>query len=286
MKKLISNYHTHTKRCGHAYNEDEEYVLKAIEHGYKNLGFSDHAPFKNVTHESMRMSFDEDFPDYLNSLRKLNEKYKDKINIFIGLEIEYIEDRDNYYKELYDKYGLDYMIIGQHCYYDKNNNFCYYFHQNDYLKGLIKYKNDLIKGIKSGYFNYVAHPDLFFNRITTITPEIDQIIEEICLAAKRKDIPLEININGDTNNKYTAMKFGCLHYPSPYFFKKAKEIGNKFIFGVDAHAIMDFEKINYDYFDKFLKETGISEEEIIKELDFKKNKKIRHINKIGMGLRS
>ena len=25
------NYHTHTKRCGHAIGEDEEYVVNAIE---------------------------------------------------------------------------------------------------------------------------------------------------------------------------------------------------------------------------------------------------------------
>ena len=35
------NYHTHTKRCNHAVGEDEEYVLSAIENGYKVLGFAD-----------------------------------------------------------------------------------------------------------------------------------------------------------------------------------------------------------------------------------------------------
>ena len=31
MKKY--NYHTHTKRCGHAVGEDEEYVIAAINNG-------------------------------------------------------------------------------------------------------------------------------------------------------------------------------------------------------------------------------------------------------------
>ena len=119
MKKLISNYHTHTFRCGHALdNPDEDYILKAISLGYKNLGFSDHAPFKGVHHPSMRMDFDEDFPDYISSITNLKGKYKDKINIYIGLEIEYIEDRDEYYKELLNVYHLDYLILGQHCIYE------------------------------------------------------------------------------------------------------------------------------------------------------------------------
>ena len=32
------NMHTHTKRCGHAYGDDEQYVLAAIDAGFKQLG--------------------------------------------------------------------------------------------------------------------------------------------------------------------------------------------------------------------------------------------------------
>ncbi len=37
----MKNYHTHTKRCGHAKGTDEEYVIAAIEGGFDELGFSD-----------------------------------------------------------------------------------------------------------------------------------------------------------------------------------------------------------------------------------------------------
>lgn len=40
MEKLVTNYHTHTKRCGHAYGEDEDFVLSAIKYGIKELGFT------------------------------------------------------------------------------------------------------------------------------------------------------------------------------------------------------------------------------------------------------
>ena len=43
---LKTNWHTHTKRCGHAKGTDEEYVLEAIAAGVKSLGFSDHACYK------------------------------------------------------------------------------------------------------------------------------------------------------------------------------------------------------------------------------------------------
>lgn len=273
MQKLVSNYHTHTFRCGHALpNPDEDYVLKAIELGYKNLGFSDHAPFKGISHPGMRMDFEKDFPDYLNSIRSLKEKYKDKINIFVGLEIEFMNDKNDYYKELLDVYHLDYLIMGQHCQYDINGKPHFYYNGLDDLATVQRYAHDLIEGIKSGFFAYVCHPDIFLNHIRTITPEIDKCIEDICLAAKKYNIPLEININGETNNKFGAIAHGCYHYPSQYFFTKAKQIGNRFIFGVDAHSPHDFDKIDYEYFDKFLKETKIDENEIMKELNFYEKK--------------
>ena len=42
---MIYNYHTHTTRCRHAVDSDEEYIERAIEAGIKYLGFSDHVPF-------------------------------------------------------------------------------------------------------------------------------------------------------------------------------------------------------------------------------------------------
>ena len=41
---LKANYHTHTKLCNHAVGMPEDYVLKAIELGFKELGMSCHAP--------------------------------------------------------------------------------------------------------------------------------------------------------------------------------------------------------------------------------------------------
>ena len=44
------NYHTHTYRCGHASTEeDEAYILAAIEAGFKQIGISDHGPFRQFS---------------------------------------------------------------------------------------------------------------------------------------------------------------------------------------------------------------------------------------------
>ena len=77
---MRTNYHTHTTRCLHATGSDEEFVLSAIKGGYQELGFSDHTPWKYHTDyvSDIRMT-PEQLPGYVESLRWLQEKYKDQI---------------------------------------------------------------------------------------------------------------------------------------------------------------------------------------------------------------
>ena len=84
------NFHTHTARCNHAVGLDEEYVLSAIEAGFDEIGFSDHTPwpFESGYVSPMRMRADE-LEEYVLSVNRLREKYKDKIKIHLGLECEY-----------------------------------------------------------------------------------------------------------------------------------------------------------------------------------------------------
>lgn len=84
------NLHTHTYRCHHACGKDKEYVIKAIQNGYSTIGFSDHAPylFPNGYVSSFRMLPNE-AEGYAKSINSLKEKYKGKIDIKLGFELEY-----------------------------------------------------------------------------------------------------------------------------------------------------------------------------------------------------
>lgn len=86
----MQNFHTHTYRCHHAKGTDREYVEAAIKAGYTEIGFSDHVayPFPNGHYSTFRMELDKT-EDYVNSIRALQEEYKDKIIIRLGFEAEY-----------------------------------------------------------------------------------------------------------------------------------------------------------------------------------------------------
>ena len=72
---MIANYHTHTKRCGHASGEDREYVEAAIQAGFQILGFADHCPWvfpRKDYVSNMRMA-PKDVDVYFYSLESLKK---------------------------------------------------------------------------------------------------------------------------------------------------------------------------------------------------------------------
>ena len=114
MKKVKFNYHTHTERCMHAGGKDEDFVLAAIKAGFEEIGFSDHCawPYKNYA-SPIRMT-EVQIEDYVNSVKSLREKYKDKISIKLGFECEYFERHIPWLRETLKKYSFDYIILGHH----------------------------------------------------------------------------------------------------------------------------------------------------------------------------
>ena len=93
---------------------DEEYVIKAIENNYSELGFTEHAMFSDIYNEyGMRPPYS-DLEEYIETINSLKEKYREKIKIYIGMECEYFKEYHDELKELLDSKKMDYLIFGNH----------------------------------------------------------------------------------------------------------------------------------------------------------------------------
>lgn len=219
----MKNYHTHTKRCYHAIDCEEDYILAAIKAGYEELGFSDHTPWRyhSTFHSSMRME-EERLKDYVETLRRLKEKYKNQISIKIGLECEYFPEYMDWLKDTIQYYQLDYIILGNH--YDKTDETGIYFGRPLNKQQLTDYVDSCIAAMETGLYSYLAHPDLAY--YDTQDPFYVEEMTRLCKRAKALDIPLEFNLLGYATNR---------QYPNETFFRLAKKIGNRVIIGTDAH---------------------------------------------------
>jgi len=221
----MNNFHTHTSRCLHAAGRDEEYVLAAIDHGIHTLGFSDHTPwhYDSGFKPFMRMQEDE-LESYVHSISTLRETYKDQIEILIGLEVEWFPDKMPWLIQKADEFGLDYFILGHH--YDTSDETgIYYGSPGMSLRQVQRYTSQVLEGMESGQFAYVAHPDVIY--YNTRDPRHVAELEKICVKAKELNLPLEYNMLG---------REGRRHYPSEPLLKLAKKHDNTMIIGFDAHT--------------------------------------------------
>ena len=241
---IKNNYHTHTIRCGHASGEDEEYILEAIALGYTELGFTDHIMLPDHQQPGIRGNYNL-LDDYIDSLTALKEKYKDKITIRIGFEAEAMKHYFPYYKHLLETKKIEYLILGNHCEIS-NNQLKFFFSHFTTKKDIMKYTKSLIKGMKTGMFKFVAHPDYYMGSYLKWDRTSKRCAKMICRTAKRKKIPLEFNFGSIRSGMKIVGDEYRFSYPYDNFWKIAKKYKCKIILGLDCHRPQDFTHPNND----------------------------------------
>lgn len=230
---MIANYHTHTLRCGHASMEDErEYVEAAIKAGFCALGFADHTPMPLpidldpadcARFMGIRMTMSQT-EDYVNKLLSLRDEYKNDIKIHIGFEVEYIPETFDTLLGFLNTFPTDYIIMGQHFNTVVTSEITYFGSETRSKRVLASYVDLVTEGISTGFFTYVAHPDLcnFHGPLEIYEREMTRLIE----TANKYKTPLEINLLG-----LNSMR----HYPNTVFWSLANELGCDVVLGSDAH---------------------------------------------------
>ena len=106
----MTNYHTHSTYCD-GKSSLREMVEFALAHGFSHLGFSGHAP---LPYENTFSIKDDDYLPYCQEVRALQQEFAGRIEISLGLEIDYIPGLHEDFKPLIEKGGLDYTIGSVH----------------------------------------------------------------------------------------------------------------------------------------------------------------------------
>lgn len=227
------NYHTHMYLCRHAEGDIVDYVKKAIELGFREIGISDHGPFQELRDRSVRM-FPEEFPIYLKSLALAEEVYGKAIVIRRGLEIEFFPEHLDRYIDLHRQ--LDYLALGQH--YVKvegSPNGLKSVYGLNRPEDLAIYAATVVAAIESGQFKFVCHPDLMLYGYPSFDDHARAASEAIIRAAVRCDVALEINANGVRKGKRMIEGVWQYAYPRKDFWLLAKSLKARVIVSSDAH---------------------------------------------------
>ncbi len=107
---MKTNYHTHSLFCDGTENP-EQIVKEAISKGFSCLGFSGHSLFPFGTDWHIAPN---DFHKYVQEIRRVQDLYKDKIEILCGFEADYLPPFSLPKKDLYKEFKPDYLIGSVH----------------------------------------------------------------------------------------------------------------------------------------------------------------------------
>lgn len=242
MEINLTNYHSHCSFCdGHAPLED--FVLSAIRMGFTSYGVSSHAPLPFSTRWTMERGV---VPAYLEEINRLKEKYAKQIELYAGMEIDYLDETSNpsisYFREL----PLDYRIGSVHmltsCQGEvvdidvKKETFREFlprYFAGD-LKGLVRnYFHKLMRMVECGGFDIVGHADKMSYNASFCQPDIleqkwfNDLIAEYFMLIKEKGLMVEINTKAYT-------KAGVF-FPHRKHFKLLKELDIPVLVNSDAH---------------------------------------------------
>lgn len=226
------NYHTHCERCRHAKGSAREYVEEALKKGVVRLGFSDHMPFYDDRF-GLRMPYSE-IGDYLEEIAGLREEFRDRIEIICGFEGEYMREENAFYEDLLSRQNCDYLILGQHFYQTAQGEPVNVYFVKDTMEYEL-YAANVVEGMRSGYFKYLAHPDLFFLNDFAWDVHCDRACDIIIDGAVKYGFALEYNANGFRREKKRYPDGERYQYPHDAFWRRVKGTGIRVFVGADSH---------------------------------------------------
>ncbi|AEI38843.1 histidinol-phosphatase HisJ [Paenibacillus mucilaginosus] len=228
------DYHTHHVRCGHASGDLEEYVVKGIEIGLTQLGLSDHMPLLHVDPETylpgMAMPMDE-LPRYVEEAFRLQQKYKDQIDIRVGLEGDYIEGWEKQIEEIIRAYPWDYVIGSVHFLgewditdYRQTDG----WKERDAYAVYEQYYDAVVKACRTGFYDYIGHIDVIKRFGFKPDRNVEHLENMALEAVKAANMAIELNASG------LRMPVQEM-FPSRRMLEYALKLGIPVTLGSDAH---------------------------------------------------
>ncbi|HID39054.1 MAG TPA: histidinol-phosphatase HisJ family protein [Calditrichaeota bacterium] len=229
-KRIIADYHLHTKRCKHAKGEMYEYVEAAMAKGIKKIAFTDHIPLPNRFDIAHRMA-ESELEDYVREIEILRDKYPD-IEILCGIEADFYDGFEPYLQQIFSRFSFDLILMSVHFVkgWPKNNwAFSFHFPHRSLKEVYSDYLQAVMRGIKTGLFDVVSHLDLIKVPDQSLLEHNREEVEKILDLCRRFHVAVELNTSG------LRKEIGQV-YPDLSFLPLIKVAGVSICLGSDAHA--------------------------------------------------
>ena len=240
------NLHTHSVYSD-GKSQPREIVEEAVRQGLTTLGFSEHSPLPFDNDFSVKEA---DMPRYVAEIAQLKAEFKAEIDIYCGLEADYITGVSEPFAVTKERYHLDYLIGGVHLVGQSANPDGIWFIDGPkweiYDEGLQRFfDGDIRRAVRRFYeqtnemierepFDIIAHFDKIkmHNRDRYFhedEPWYRDLAFETLDLIREKGLVMEVNVRGLYKKRYNGF------YPSPWLMEEACKMHIPAIISADAH---------------------------------------------------
>ena len=242
-RKMKSDFHMHTNFSTDSDSTPEQMIEGAIQKGLQTICITDHQDV-DFPKSIMPEGFQVDFEKYFETLRKLQVKYQNQIEILIGVELGLQPHLGKVYKALAENYPFDFIIGSVHILDGMDPYFKEYFEDKTDEEGYRRGFEITLENIKNisdydvlGHLDYVVRYGKNQDRdysYSKYADYIDEILKHLIAHGKG----LEMNTAG--------FKYGLsFAHPHTDVLKRYRELGGEIItIGSDGHKP---EHIAYDF---------------------------------------
>lgn len=239
---MKADYHMHTHFSPDSVAKPEAMIERAIQLGMKTICITDHY---DVTKVDGKIECNLKEEAYFQTITKLQEAYKNKIDLKLGVEISMDIRYPDQFKSLANKYPFDFIIGSNHKTPGSDDEWSAdkpstYTDKEWYTDAMMQ-TIDMVKTIDDfdvlGHFDYIVRYGEFKTR-DYIVKDYTDVMEEVFKTLIYKGKGIEINASG--------FKYGLgFAHPHVDVLKLYKELGGEIItVGSDAHAP---EHLGYNY---------------------------------------
>lgn len=235
---IYTDYHLHTTFSHDGISTMEEHIQNAIGIGLKEICFTEHYDIydglKNDNRETINVK------KYVENFYNYKEKYKNQIDLKLGIEIGLQPDIKETIHNMVEQYDFDFIIGSSHitCKKDisKDSSF---FEGLTQKEAYMKYFEEVLQNIKQydefdvyGHIDYIARYGGYENKKIKYI-DYQEILDEILINIIKKGKGIEVNTSG--------YRYGLNNpHPNLEILTKYLELGGNIItIGSDAHKIQD-----------------------------------------------
>ena len=251
--KNFSSLHTHTVFCD-GRDDIETMCRTAFEKGLSAIGFSSHAPIEKAGLKTYWHMDEKRLKDYKDEVLAARRRWKGKIDVYLGLEQDYIKGLRSAHDSDVKELELDYIIGSIHYISSPHGTLFTIDGSKDEMDKIIledfkgnsgavinAYWDALAEMIALGGFEIIGHLDLIKkNNVNNCWFNLEskscvQRLEEIVQAIASAGLVVEVNTGG-LNRGYFAET--C---PSPAVLGILKKYNVPVIITADAHNAGDID---------------------------------------------